>query len=349
MIKVKKDKNLEKLDVTKSPQMSLFEIVEPSSKKEHYSNTIEIYDALPKYMWDQKREHDDLSNAVVMRECTVRGQQFKIKVKPAIIEKEDGRTVLIYAGQREEILEDALRKLAVNGNGHVIEGKAGVMFTLYELQKELAKMGHGFNLNEIKEGIQVCRGATLECISDDGESFISSSFFPMVGLTTRGEFRKKGENAKCYVQFNPLVNESIMNLTFRQYNYRIGMEIRSPLARYIYKRMCHYWTQAAPDSPYTPSLISFLKQSPRELSPRMPENVRAMKNALEVLIKHEVVSDYDSNQIKEGRKVIDVRYVIRPHETFVKQVMVSNKKRQQTKLKAIKKNIIDHDIALPVE
>lgn len=101
------------------------------------------------------------------------------------------------------------------------------MFTLYELQKELSKMGHGYNLNEIKEAIQVCRGATLECISDDGEAFISSSFFPMVGLTTRGEFRKKGGNARCYVQFNPLVNESIMNLSFRQYNYKIGMQIRS--------------------------------------------------------------------------------------------------------------------------
>ncbi|MCV5513821.1 plasmid replication protein, partial [Escherichia coli] len=83
-------------------------------------------------------------------------------------------------------------------------------------------------------------------------------------------------------------NESIMNLSFRQYNYKIGMQIRSPLARYIYKRMSHYWTQASPDSPYTPSLISFLTQSPRELSPRMPENVRAMKLALEALIKQEV-------------------------------------------------------------
>ncbi|MDW2372420.1 plasmid replication protein, partial [Vibrio sp. 1078-1] len=158
MSKRTKDKDLEKLDVIKdSPQMSLFEIIESPAKKDDYSNTIEIYDALPKYIWDQKREHEDLSNAVVTRQCTIRGQHFTVKVKPAIIEKDDGRTVLIYAGQREEILEDALRKLAVNGKGHIIEGKAGVMFTLYELQKELSKMGHGYNLNEIKEAIQVCR------------------------------------------------------------------------------------------------------------------------------------------------------------------------------------------------
>ncbi|MCC8379131.1 plasmid replication protein [Xenorhabdus sp. PB30.3] len=340
MARKNKDKDIETLNVTTSVQMSLFEILESPVKKDDYSNTIELYDALPKYIWDQ-RIHEDLSNAIVTRECNIRGQQFTIKIKPAIIEKDDGRTVLIYAGQREEILEDALRKLAVNGNGHIIEGKAGVMFTLYELKKELSKMGHTYSLTEIKEAIQICRGATLECISSDGEAFMSSSFFPMVGLTTRGEFRKKGGNAKCYVQFHILVNESIMNLSFRQYNYKIGMQIRSPLARYIYKRMSHYWTQAHVDSPYTPSLISFLSQSPRELSPRMPENVRAMKNALDVLIKQEVIKDYDTNQLLEGRKVIDVRYTIRPHEEFVKQVMASNKRKKQTELKVTSNKIKD--------
>ncbi|PCR21567.1 hypothetical protein CQA77_29515, partial [Klebsiella pneumoniae] len=44
------------------------------------------------------------------------------------------------------------------------------------------------------------------------------------------------------------------------------------------------------------------------------------------------------------RRVIDVRYVIRPHENFVKQVMASNKRKQQTELRAIKHGMIDHDI-----
>lgn len=55
MSKRTKDKDLEKLDVIKdSPQMSLFEIIESPAKKDDYSNTIEICDALPKYIWDPK-------------------------------------------------------------------------------------------------------------------------------------------------------------------------------------------------------------------------------------------------------------------------------------------------------
>lgn len=347
MTEPKQDKALEKLKVANAPQMELFEIIEGPGRQDKYSNSIELYDALPKYYWGPRREHDDLTNAVLTRECTVRGQKFVIKVKPALIEKEDGSTVLIYPGQREELVEDALRKLAVDGQGHMIEEKAGVLFTLYELQKELEEMGHGFNLTEIKEAIHVCRGATLECISGDGESMISASFFPMVGLTTKGEFMKKGADARCYVQFNPLVTESIMNLTFRQYSYQLAMDIRSPLARFIYKRMAHYWTQAHQDAPYTPSLVSFLSQSPRELSARMPENVRAMRNALDVLRTHQVISHYDANQVRDSRdrrKVVDVNYVIYPHPDFVKQVRSANQRKRLTELRALREGLIDHDI-----
>lgn len=342
----KNDKALDKLTVSQPSQLKLFEIIQAPGKPNPYSNTIELYDALPKYNWSAKREHEDLSNAVITRQCTIRGQTFTVKVKPAIIEK-NNRAVLIYPGQREELVEDALRKLAVDGQGHMIEGKAGVLFTLYELQKELGQMGHGFNLNEIKEAILVCRGATLECISGDGESMVSASFFPMVGLTSKGEFMKKGADARCYVQFNPLVTESIMNLTFRQYSYRLAMDIRSPLARFIYKRMAHYWTQAHQDAPYTPSLVSFLSQSPRELSPRMPENVRAMRNALDVLRTHQVISHYDANQVRDSRdrrKVVDVSYVIYPHPNFVKQVRSANQRKRLTELRALQKGLIDHDI-----
>lgn len=333
----KKDKDLAKIQVAedKPSQLSLFEILDSKGKND-YSNTIEIYDALPKHVWSTQRERTDLENAVITRRCVIRGREYISKVKPAIIEKPDGTTVLIYPGEREELVEDALRKLAASGQGHILEGKTGVIFTLYELQKELARMGHGFNFAEIKEAILVCRGATLECIDEnEGEALISGSFFQMIGLTNRSDFLKKGADAKCYVQFHPLVNDSIMKLTFRQYNYRIAMQIRSPLARFIYKRMSNFWTQADPGNPYTPSLLSFLTQSPREMSPRMPENIRAMKNALDILIKEEIVRDYEATRVKDGKKIADVRYTIWPHPNFVKEMKRANAKKRETDIKAI--------------
>lgn len=331
------DKELELLDVhAESSQLSLFEIAAPSfARRNDLSQTIDIYDALPKYVWEQTREFNDLSNALVTRRCTIRGNQYVVKIKPAMIQKED-RTVLIYPGQREELVEDVLRKIAVGGGANIIEGGVGVLFTLTDLRKELADTGHTLSLDEIKESLLVCRGAILECHSSDGYEFISSNFFPMLGLTTRGKYLAKGGDARCYVQFNPMVTDSINKLTFRQYSYKAAMKLRSPLARYIYKRMSHYWTQAAPDAPYTPSLTSFLSQSPRGLSERMAENTRAMKNALDVLIKEGILSDYDTEQVLDRRKLIDVRYTIRPSENFVKQAKAANHQSKQMLLKDLK-------------
>lgn len=334
-----KDLEIEELEVdSSSRQMSLFEIIEPLARRGEYSNTIELYDALPKYVWEKTREFDDLSMAVITRRSKIRGTEYIIKLKPAIIEKE-GRTVLIYPSQREELVEDALRKIAVNGGGYLIEGKAGVMFSLYELRGELASTGHTFSEAEIKEAIMVCRGATLECQSLNGDSLISSSFFPMIGLTSREKYVNVKGDTRCYVQFNPMVTDSILGLTFRQYSYKKAMKLSSPLARYIYKRMSHYWSQAAQDAPYTPSLVSFLEQSPRGLSVRMPENIRAMKNALDVLVNENVLSDYDAERIKDGRATADVRYTIRPTADFVSQVKAANHRAKQVKLMDMKQRV----------
>lgn len=318
-------------------QMSLFEIIESPNAQRRYSNTIELYDALPKYRWEQQREFS-LDQAEMVRHCTIRGIDYKVVVKPAILRR-GNRNVLIYPGQREEIIEDALRKLAVAGHGQMMENNAGVTFTLYQLHQELKNSGHGFDINDIKEAIMVCRGATLECYGDNGESVISSSFFTTIGLTNKAEWLKQGTDARCFVMFNPLVTKSILELTFRPFNYSVGMSLNSPLARFIYKRMSHYWTQASEADPYTPSLVSFLGQSPRGLSTRMSENIRAMKNALDLLIKQEVVRDYEANQVKVGRSIVDVRYVIWPHDRFVKDAMAANKAKRNIQMQSLKASI----------
>lgn len=319
-------------------QLDLFAIVESATAKERYSNSIEVYDALPKFNWGKQRELTSLKDAKIVRECTLNKQNYKVTIRPAILTKND-ENILVYPGQREELVEDALRKLAVSGQAIFVDRNVSVVFTLYQLQQELKLMGHAFDINEIKESIEVCRGATLECSSGDGETFISSSFFPLIGLTTRGDWSAKGRSAKCFVQFHPMVTASILNLTFRKYNYSLSMRINSPLARFIYKRMSHYWTGAAPTSPYTPHLVTFLNQSPRGLSERMSENIRAMKNALDVLIKNHVVSNYTEAVVKDGRAVTDIHYCIYPHEEFVEMIISANAEKKGRMIEGLKASV----------
>ncbi|CAM5558316.1 hypothetical protein [Eoetvoesiella caeni] len=319
-------------------QLDLFELTEPDPRKQNpYSNTIELYDALLKYNWDE-REIDDIQTAGYVRSIRIGGQDYVTKVTPALIQR-GSKKVLIYPGTREEIVEQALRKFVVDGQGRISGGEVGVTFTMYQLQKELASRGRTMDLAELSEAIEVCHGAQLECTTQGGKKVVSSNFFPTIAITRRDEYEAAPGEARCYVRFNPLVTESIINLTFRQYNYEIGMSITSRLARYMHRRMSHYWTQASENDPYTLSLVTFLEQSPRGLSKLMAENIRAMKSALTALINHKIVSTYDEERIKKGRSIVDVKYAIYPHKDFISQMIASNRHHNSLRIKAIKGNL----------
>ncbi len=327
------DKRLDESKVSTNRQMQLFSL--PTVIDKNYSNLIDIYDALDKYSYGRgKRGKRVRSIADSIRNTVTYLNKRKIlaTVRAANITDKKGNPVLVFPGEREERVEEALRKLAVEGRGVFIDGSAGVTFTLYGLQKELKSRGHTYSIDELKEAILINRRATLEVSTEDGSALVDSGFFEAVGLVTKKEYQKDAK-AHCYVRFNPLVTESIVRLTYRRYDYARSMKITSPLALYLFKRMSLYFTQAGINTPYTPNLVSFLSQSPRGLSVRMGDNVRAMTNALEALIKQKVVATYEFERVKESRKIIDIRYKIYPHEQFVQQQCSGNKVKNDTQTK----------------
>ena len=66
-----------------------------------------------------------------------------MKITPATIKNAKGEEKAYYPSQREEIVEDAIRKIAIEKGGVFIDGGAGVQFSIYELANELKKRGHG--------------------------------------------------------------------------------------------------------------------------------------------------------------------------------------------------------------
>lgn len=327
----------EKLTIGTSEQLDLFNIIDPNRAGSDLSNTVELYDALPKYNWNKKsRISTSLDNSVLTKHCVVRNKKITIKIKPALVEYKtnNNNTVLIYPGVREELIEEALRKLAVHGNSKLVNKKAGVVFTLYELQKELIEMGHTYSIQELKDGINVCRSSVLDIITDDGK-VISSTLFPLVCLVDRAQYLNE-QDAKCIVQFHPLVNDSVINVTYRMYDYKKSMSITSNLGRFLYKKMSHYWVQASEKAPYTPALTTFLSSSSRGLSINMSENIRAMNNALDSLKALNIILDVKENRVKEGRKVTEIYYEIYPHHEFVAQAKKANIHKRITENKFLR-------------
>ncbi len=210
------------LELKKPAQLSLFQtFLAPDEDK--YSNTIELYDAIPKYY---PRKHmgslriSDTFLRALTRDFEHRGEAFTVTIRPARIVHKDRSEQEYYPSFREEVVEDALRKIACDSlNGVFLNEQAGVQFTLYELQKELRARGHALNLQELVESLKICNLASFSVEKADGTAIIQSPIFPVLLIASKEDWLKNPKQTQCYVQFNPLVTASINRLSYRQYDY----------------------------------------------------------------------------------------------------------------------------------
>lgn len=151
---VETEKTLEEYEQTKPLQLSLFELLNPEEKR--FSNTIELYDFIPKYHWGKVQRINGKFLDSLEREFECRGKKYKVKIRPASIDDKDGVERYYYPSKREELVEDALRKFVAKGQGVFLDDQAGVTFSLYQLQQELKRNGHTYNKNELKDALLIC-------------------------------------------------------------------------------------------------------------------------------------------------------------------------------------------------
>jgi hypothetical protein len=102
------------LERTQPRQLSLFQTF--LSDEERYSNTIELYDAVPKYFSNHKimasmREGGKYL-PVLKREFEHKSDTYILHVRPARLLYPNGAEMEHYPSPREELVEEALRKIA---------------------------------------------------------------------------------------------------------------------------------------------------------------------------------------------------------------------------------------------
>jgi len=239
---------------TQPNQLSLFQTFLPETD-DKYSNTIDLYDAVPKYFPTKHmagRRESGKYLPILEREFEHRGESYKLKMRPARIQYKDGQEREYYPSYREEIIEEALRKIACDRlNGVYLDDRAGVQFTLYALRKELWARGHALNLPDLLEGLKICNLASLSVQKADGTAIIQAPIFPVLLVASKDDWLQNPKDARCYVQFNPLVTASIDHLTYRQFDYLTYMSYKHRLSRWLHKRLAHNYIQAGLLSPYT--------------------------------------------------------------------------------------------------
>ena len=325
-------KKIDDFEQSKPVQMELFEALMPAEKQ--FSNTIEFYDFCPKYVyWRVERLQDKFLDRLE-RDFECRGQNYRISIDPAKIKDSDGVVRDYFPGVVEELVEDALRKLAVDGHGLFLDDQAAVTFTLYELQQELAKTGHTYSLDQIKKALMVCVGTTIHLTTTSGETVFSDHLFETVGLNTREDWKGQGKKTKAFVRFNSLVTKSIKEGSWRQFNYEISMRFKHVVSRQLNKRMSHNFTQANLAANYNISLSTMIRDFGLTPYKYMRDNLRYVLKALDEMVKKRVIRGYEVKNVFDANrknKLIDAVIEIKPDIYFADQTIKANLKQKNVK------------------
>ncbi len=303
-------------------QLSLFDLFE---NEKDFSHTIELYDFMPKFVWGKVERVAGVFLHSIEREFECRGKKYLLTVTPASIKEGNGKEKYYYPAKREEIVEDALRKIMAEGYGVFLDGEAGVSFTLYRLLKELQDNGHTYNRQQIKDALNVLARTTLELRSESGN--IEFTFHPIEAIGFSGE----DEETQTFVKFSPLVTKSIKDRTFRLFNYQKVMSYKSVIARQLHKRMAHHYTQASLTDPYTIHLTTIIRDFGLTRYKQIKDNLREVETAIEEMKAKSVIINHQVDKIIEKSprtKVTDAKLVIQPHFEFVNEVKRANSHRK---------------------
>lgn len=326
------------LKAFKSRQIDIFQsfLCNTEDERDHLSNTIELWDSLPKYSISRqemtKRRTTDGFLKLLTLDFRYRGHALSVIIQPAKILDEDGAERDYYPSASEELVEDALRKIASERNhGYYEESmfQSGVLFTIYQLREELSRRGHTRSHAEIVKSLNILAGSLIEIRSDGnlaGEGFTRSNYLSGLAATSRKKL-KDDPNAKWIAQFHPLVTQSIHSSTYRQYDYNAMMKHSTQLARWLRKHISNKFNFASMTTTFEILWSTVHRDSNLINYGRMRDSIAALDDAFKELQTHSSIFQFEKNVIKGPyNKILDVRYVLQPSMAFVREMKAANKR-----------------------
>lgn len=317
-------------------QLSLFQsFYGPSSAHARMSNVIEIWDAAPKYATPSRRAEVTEHPAVfIERTFNFRGTLFQVTVAPALIKDSTGRNVYRFPTAREELIEDALRKIAVQqhlGFVGIQEAKPiiGVRFSLRMLRRELAKYGHSIKHTDLVESLMVLSGSlVMISYASRRTTLHRSPILSNLTAVSRDDYLKD-PTALWEAHFHSMVAGSLSAVTYRQYDYEATMAYRSSLARWLHKYLAAAFINAGMAQPCKILLSEVVSNSGLLNHSRTRDRLRELENAFHELMNSAspILRSFDRSHVLDSRRIVDAIYLLNPSQAFVRLVIAANKRQ----------------------
>ena len=343
MAKKKKEKKYSEFEKTYPQQLDLFSFSNLfESRKKKYSNTVDLYDTMPKYFHGdvEKIRKDGKYIDIISRDFVFRKQQMIINIYPARILQKNKESKDFLPSQREEIIEDVLRKFATDPNrNEFLDDRLSVKFSLYDLWKELRAIKHPYDYGEIRESLEILSKTNVEVKTINSRVTFASNMFETFGVVNDNDniidfddnindYQNDDYSKKIiyFVRFNSLVSESIKNKTWKILNYEQCMKYKKVISRWLHKRISHMFLTNDIELPFNILLSTIIRDSGMTEYSRITDSIIQVQKCLAEMIEIGSVDRYDMEKLysKERKnKIVDVKFFIFVSSSFYEDMRLN--------------------------
>lgn len=308
--------------------------------RDRLSNTFDLWDSVPRYAVS-RQQMDRMRKAkgfldLRQVEFQYRGTTLKGIIQAArVLDEKTGASKDYYPSANEELVEDALRKIAAEQRNAFFDKanfRSGVVFTLYMLREELKKRGHTRSYQEIVLSLRILARSTIEIrtlTGQNGEGFAISPYFSGLSAVSKTKLASDAQ-ARWIVQFHPLVTQAIDALTYRQFNYDQMMGHRTQLARWLHKQLSLKFTFASMVTSFEVRYSTIRRDSALlDSYGRERKAIEAVDSAFAELKAAGVLVRFDKKAVYGPRgKLEDVVYTLFSSADFCRHMKAANKRKQ---------------------
>ncbi len=280
-------------------QIELFDSWFATKDETDNSRTLAFWDVIPWRLISHKR-NGKLPEVITFDGVKIDDQQeATVFLTPAILRPNPSskESRVLFPGVREELVERALRKMAVHklaatqvqSNPRDNSMAVAIAFSLHQLRQELLNTGHGFNMVQLREALQVMRlcDVAVEC---QGDTFVHGKAGPILPTLEyiADPSDTDGKRTLYRVTFHPLASAAILGEFYHPINYVRVMTLTQPLARWITNLLnvrFRYATQGIGEKKrsFRLTLKRVLSDSGMHREPRMFDNIERIREAINEL------------------------------------------------------------------
>ncbi|SMG62295.1 [weak similarity to] plasmid replication protein RepA [methanotrophic bacterial endosymbiont of Bathymodiolus sp.] len=266
---------------------------------------------------------------------------YRIEIQPALIKQLDGEYIAFFPTKAEEIIEEVLKKIFTEQNLGIHDSKnaeSWVKFSYGMINKELRKNKCSRTHQQIKHSLEIISKCILT-VYEDREEIYTGAILQDYCSVDRKQYLDDTK-ALHIARLSVFISHAVNTLQYRQFNLRRLTTCKEQLSRWLLKRLINRFHYASLTTTHlffyflTIKAESSLLRLAREIDNRIK-----VTTALEELKSTGTIFNYDTLEIKEGRKIVDIKYTITATHEFSSEQKAANARKNMIEEKALKKGL----------